>query len=1111
MPTANEVAIVLRARDQLTATMRQAQQQIRALQPATAAADRGLRGMGGAARTAQTGVRALTVSLNTLAKAAVVLGVFQRLAQAFGAAKDAAIGFNASLEQQSIAFETMLGSAERSQAFLMDLQRFAATTPFEFPELVTAAQRMLAMGFSAGQVLPLLTDVGNATAALGTGREGIDRITRALGQMQARLRVSAEEMLQLTEAGIPAWQILADAIGKSVPETIKLTEKGKIASSVFIKAFQDFSKLKFGDMMARQAQTFDGAMSTIFDSLRFAGSVAFKPIFDRIRDLAIRIAEFVQSDQFGEWATRVSVHVEIVLRALGALASGFQRALTAIARIVLSIGTIILKALNLINPFARHSPSLVEQVQAGLGEIKEQFAGLPAAVGPQMQKIGQRMAWLREQMSGGGMGGEAHVEALGRALETQERAIRAAELALRPYEVALEGAQRKVDALGEALRAAESDLRRFQSAPLEGERAFDDALFANSQAAAKLRLQLAELEARGQEGQGFVGRVRFGRQRAAIEQRLRQLANEEERTRLQRQLTIDPQRRALERIGQPPEVSFVEAMKGAQAAFNRIQQLGPAFAAAQVETERMATDLKAQQDALQAQKDALAIIQNQYQAIADAAKAAKGGKDEGFAFGPVDLAGMETASAGLDAMLTKMEGLREELLANMTPGLEQFETTINNLVTPLETLADRIQAAAGAGKTLGEAFGAAWREAQKLGTNLVAFFQGLGGERNRPPDIQDFFPGGARPGDVGGGLERTGDAANELGFAIRRAVTPAVEAVTKFLTALAEHLRVEIPKAADAFKKAWDKSVMAELIAFELWWKSPGTKTAREIAQWLSETTPASASEFEKALKIQVLGPLGAFVDWWENKQGKQTTQALIHWMEADTPAGAQRFYDAMQTSVMGPLGQVAKWWQDHKDDLAAFAAWFEVEAPRGVKAFQEAIRGIGPAIDDINRAMQRWIEDRLKPLLQLLERIKQTVDALTGRTPSGAGGGGSGGFGGGATPAPAAPVQTVPGRGGALPAFQHGGSFRVGGSGGPDSQLVAFMASPKERVTISPPGSGGGGGLTINGPLIGSVVVQSEADERRLVDRIEQMLAERWQASTAQGVRAPIGVVRVN
>lgn len=50
----------------------------------------------------------------------------------------------------------------------------------------------------------------------------------------------------------------------------------------------------------------------------------------------------------------------------------------------------------------------------------------------------------------------------------------------------------------------------------------------------------------------------------------------------------------------------------------------------------------------------------------------------------------------------------------------------------------------------------------------------------------------------------------------------------------------------------------------------------------------------------------------------------------------------------------------------------------------------------------------------------------------------------------------------GSIPGFQQGGQFTVGGSGGPDSQLAAFRATPGETVTITKPGQSLTSGSTV-------------------------------------------------
>ena len=131
----------------------------------------------------ETKKRALTLGNIFKGALSVTIGMtmFEAVKRGFQTIASTAIGFNAQMEQARIGFATMLGSAEKAQKFLDDLADFAVKTPFEYPELLEAAKRMLAYGFAAEEVLPTLRAVGDASAALGSGSVGIDRITLALG------------------------------------------------------------------------------------------------------------------------------------------------------------------------------------------------------------------------------------------------------------------------------------------------------------------------------------------------------------------------------------------------------------------------------------------------------------------------------------------------------------------------------------------------------------------------------------------------------------------------------------------------------------------------------------------------------------------------------------------------------------------------------------------------------------------------------------------------------------------------------------------------------------------------------------------------------------------
>src|SRR5689334_18312149 len=142
-----------------------------------------------------------------------------------GAAAFMGLKFDSLKQQAQIAFTTMLGSGSKARVFLNQLQGFAARTPFEFPDLVTASQRLMAMGFQAKQVVPTMTAIGDAVAGLGGNADVLQRVTLAMGQIQARGQATAGDIMQLTEAGIPAWKYLADVLGTNVAGAMQKVQK----------------------------------------------------------------------------------------------------------------------------------------------------------------------------------------------------------------------------------------------------------------------------------------------------------------------------------------------------------------------------------------------------------------------------------------------------------------------------------------------------------------------------------------------------------------------------------------------------------------------------------------------------------------------------------------------------------------------------------------------------------------------------------------------------------------------------------------------------------------------------------------------------------------------
>lgn len=231
--------------------------------------------------------------------------------------------FNMMLETAQIGFEGVAGSADKARAHIQALQKFGERTPFEFPGLLSASRLMTTFGFGLDEQIPKLTVWGDAVAASGNiSAESISGVVRAFGQMRALGRVNAEEMNQLAERGIPAWELLAKAIGKSVAETRKLGERGKLDGAASVEAITAMlgRDPRFAGMMKRMEGTLQGRLSAAQDVRSFAEARATSQL---ATDISGTLGEALkQGNLAGELGDKINAAITPVSGIVKAAAAG---------------------------------------------------------------------------------------------------------------------------------------------------------------------------------------------------------------------------------------------------------------------------------------------------------------------------------------------------------------------------------------------------------------------------------------------------------------------------------------------------------------------------------------------------------------------------------------------------------------------------------------------------------------------------------------------------------------------------------------------------------------------------------------------------------------------
>lgn len=194
---------------------------------------------------------------------------------------DAVWEFAQELEYAKIAYTNLFGDVALADEFLNVLKDFAAETPFSFKESEASAKRLLAYGIQYENVMYVMQGVLAASSMQGNPQV-IESVSRALGQIYTKGRLMNEEMRQLAEAGIPAYEILQQKLGLTQEQLQNLGRQG-IPASKAINALVDGMNERFGGVVQASSKTLTGIISNIKDNAVMLVSGAFEPLITTIK------------------------------------------------------------------------------------------------------------------------------------------------------------------------------------------------------------------------------------------------------------------------------------------------------------------------------------------------------------------------------------------------------------------------------------------------------------------------------------------------------------------------------------------------------------------------------------------------------------------------------------------------------------------------------------------------------------------------------------------------------------------------------------------------------------------------------------------------------------
>ena len=210
------------------------------------------------------------------------------------------VGFNAQMESYTANFSTLLGDEKAALDVIGKIQQAAKKAPvFSFDSLTKSVQAITATGRPAETSLQTILNLANAVAASGGGNDVLERMAQNLQQIGNAGKATAMDIRQFAYAGIPLFNLVADAMGITVEEASQMELTfDDIARALEYAASEQG---RFYNGLEKQANTLNGQWSRFKNNLNIRAGDVFSGLSDFLKDFLLPLGNAVlESEKLGD-------------------------------------------------------------------------------------------------------------------------------------------------------------------------------------------------------------------------------------------------------------------------------------------------------------------------------------------------------------------------------------------------------------------------------------------------------------------------------------------------------------------------------------------------------------------------------------------------------------------------------------------------------------------------------------------------------------------------------------------------------------------------------------------------------------------------------------------